>query len=107
MSSNLIEDVPPHWSAGVVFLLVGTIAGFFVGRLTAPTTIIGKIKSHKQDKKIVEVIEDSDSQDDGELKDFNDLNEEYKLVLVVRTDLGMTKGNNGIPDRNAEHTLQN
>jgi hypothetical protein len=34
---------------------------------------------------------ESDS-DEGELADFEGFNEECKLVLVVRTDLGMTKG---------------
>lgn len=31
-------------------------------------------------------------QDQGDLQAFSDSNEECKLVLVVRTDLGMTKG---------------
>ncbi len=36
--------------------------------------------------------EDDNVQDLGELKSFADSAEEYKLVLVVRTDLGMGKG---------------
>jgi hypothetical protein len=92
MSSRITEDIPRHWSAGIVFLLVGTIAGFFLGRLTAPTVIAAKIKSHNEEKKILQRAEESESEDDGELKDFGASNEEYKLVLVVRTDLGMTKG---------------
>lgn len=35
---------------------------------------------------------DSDAQDLGELKDFPGSTEECKLILVVRSDLGMTKG---------------
>lgn len=35
---------------------------------------------------------DDDDLDDQELDGFKDSNEECKLVLVVRTDLGMTKG---------------
>jgi hypothetical protein len=92
MSSKIAEDIPPQWSAGVVFLLVGTIAGFFLGRLTAPTVIAAKIKGHSKEEKAEEVELESDSEDDGEVKDFGPSNEEYKLILVVRTDLGMTKG---------------
>ena len=36
--------------------------------------------------------DDSEEEDQGELKTFADNKEECKLVLVVRTDLGMTKG---------------
>ena len=36
--------------------------------------------------------ESDDEEDIGELKDFSDTKEEVKLVLVIRTDLGMTKG---------------
>lgn len=36
--------------------------------------------------------EDDDDLDNQELNGFEDSNEECKLVLVVRTDLGMTKG---------------
>ena len=32
------------------------------------------------------------SEDDGALKDFSNTSDEVKLVLVIRTDLGMTKG---------------
>lgn len=39
-------------------------------------------------------LEDDESEDEnqGELKAFTDNKEECKLILVVRTDLGMTKG---------------
>lgn len=36
--------------------------------------------------------EDSEEGDGSELKDFSSTREEVKLVLVIRTDLGMTKG---------------
>lgn len=36
--------------------------------------------------------EDSEEGDGKELKDFSNIREEVKLVLVVRTDLGMGKG---------------
>ena len=41
--------------------------------------------------------DESDDDDQGELKPFDDNKEECKLVLVVRTDLGMTKGRYLLP----------
>ncbi|KAF2829593.1 PTH2-domain-containing protein [Ophiobolus disseminans] len=39
--------------------------------------------------------DEDESEDDSVPADFKDLNEECKMVLVVRTDLGMTKGKIG------------
>ena len=36
--------------------------------------------------------EDSEEEEQGELANFDNNHEEVKLVLVIRTDLGMTKG---------------
>lgn len=44
------------------------------------------------DSESEEEEEDGDEEVLGELADFGEGNEEVKLVLVVRTDLGMTKG---------------
>ncbi len=54
----------------------------------------------KEGVKVVQDSEDDDEDEDsedeeedqGELKSFEGNREECKLVLVVRTDLGMTKG---------------
>ncbi|KAF2202075.1 PTH2-domain-containing protein [Delitschia confertaspora ATCC 74209] len=49
--------------------------------------------SSEEEEEEEEEEEDMDDQDhDHDLADFADNNEECKLVLVVRTDLGMTKG---------------
>jgi hypothetical protein len=85
---NSTVRVPSNWGAGVVLLFIGTVAGFFLGRLTAPMSIAEgqKAARHRQTSR------DSDDERDEELSNFKDLHEEQKLVLVVRTDLGMTKG---------------
>lgn len=52
------------------------------------------VKEKEKEKAPVQTATDSDWEDEaqGELSDFSGMNEECKLVLVVRTDLGMTKG---------------
>jgi hypothetical protein len=83
-TSNL--RVPTHWGAGAVLLFVGTVAGFFLGRLTTPTSI--SLLNPQSEP----LLQESDDEADSDLKDFKGHNEEQKLILVVRTDLGMTKG---------------
>jgi PTH2 family peptidyl-tRNA hydrolase len=88
--------------APLVYLIVGALAGFFIGRFTAsrsstPTsTSDGTTTSVPSQKKPLEddyESESSEEEEQGELSDFKGhRNEECKLVLVVRTDLGMTKG---------------
>ena len=94
MADSSTLRVPGHWGAGAVLLFIGTLAGFFLGRLTAPSdNFAASIHSRQSAKNIArELAEDSDNEGDDALNDFKDRNEEYKLVLVVRTDLGMTKG---------------
>ena len=76
-------------------------AGFFLGRhlalsaqASSPTpNVVTSAESSK--KPVIDDSEDyeSESEDDQEeLGEFKDSREECKLVLVVRTDLGMTKG---------------
>lgn len=76
-------------------------AGFFLGRhfavsaqASSPTpNVVTSAESTK--KPVVDDSEDYESEsEDGqeELGEFKDSREECKLVLVVRTDLGMTKG---------------
>jgi hypothetical protein len=101
----------------VALILVGTIAGFLIGRITTTansppqpiTTTESKAAEESGPKRaslpdstypksVAKIIPEtqepepfSDS-DDGELAEFPGNHEECKLVLVVRTDLGMTKG---------------
>lgn len=72
-----------------MLLVLGTLAGFVLGRATAPATL-GFSQSNHISKN---AGRDSDSEDeDQDLSAFTESVEECKLVLVVRTDLGMTKG---------------
>lgn len=50
------------------------------------------MKSLKGDGVPGSVDDESEDETQGELKSFTDNKEECKLILVVRTDLGMTKG---------------
>src|ERR1700753_1215974 len=93
MADSSTLRVPGHWGAGAVLLFIGTLAGFFLGRLTAPAdNFAASIHSRGSGKNLDNDLEDSDNEGEDALNDFKGRNEEYKLVLVVRTDLGMTKG---------------
>jgi peptidyl-tRNA hydrolase, PTH2 family len=98
-----------EYRVALVLLFVGTIAGFLVGRLSILDTIASNptpepkeappppvVPTKEKEKAIVAApnTTSSDWEDEGqgELSDFSGMNEECKLVLVVRTDLGMTKG---------------
>lgn len=107
-----------EYRATIALLVVGTIAGFVAGRLTpanspesnsppasipapeskdaASTPAVLKRVEGKEKAPVTNTT-DSDWEDEGqgELSDFSGMNEECKLVLVVRTDLGMTKGTRG------------
>lgn len=90
--------------------MVGTVGGFLAGRLSTSNTpdstpastpasepkeaAPAKEKEKEKAKEVVPTTTDSDweEEDQGELAEFSGINEECKLVLVVRTDLGMTKG---------------
>lgn len=102
-----------EYRATLALLLVGTIGGFLAGRLSTPSTPDSKpastpapepkeaaskpavpAKEKEKAKEPAPTTTDSDWEDEGqgELADFSGISEECKLVLVVRTDLGMTKG---------------
>lgn len=58
-----------------------------------PNSYNVKIPQHSSDEEGENYEDDSEEEGDGgELANFDASNEEVKLVLVVRTDLGMTKG---------------
>lgn len=102
-----------EYRATLALLLVGAIGGFLAGRLSTSNTPDSKAastpasepkeaaskpavpaKEKEKAKEPVPTTTESDWEDEGqgELVDFSGINEECKLVLVVRTDLGMTKG---------------
>jgi hypothetical protein len=82
--------ISPNLAYAAGGILVGTLAGFVLGRTTAPiqtrpSNHINLVDSEEEDN-----IEEEDSQEG--LNGFPNSHEECKMVLVVRTDLGMTKG---------------
>lgn len=97
--ANLAEIRAP-----LAYLIVGVLAGFILGRYTPSTspsqaqdarTTAGANRTTKGIVDLRDELDTEDEEDDeerGELSSFASHYEECKLVLVVRTDLGMTKG---------------
>ncbi|KAL2434762.1 putative peptidyl-tRNA hydrolase 2 [Exophiala dermatitidis] len=111
------SDPPSLTAVAVSSLILGLLAGYFIGSGssigifgTSPTSA-GAVKKSWPNSYDVKVHADSSDEEaddeedetedqeedeeegDGkELGDFRDSNEEVKLVLAVRTDLGMGKG---------------
>lgn len=105
-----MTDKPPPSLIAVAIAsgLLGLLAGYFLGQGSSigifdssgnpkevkkswPNSYDVKVHADSSDEADDE--EDEADEDDGkELKNFDDRNEEVKLVLAVRTDLGMTKG---------------
>jgi len=56
-----------------------------------------KEKAAEASEESEESSDEDEEDDDSVPADFKDLNEECKMVLVVRTDLGMTKGMSSAP----------
>ncbi|KAF2760548.1 peptidyl-tRNA hydrolase [Pseudovirgaria hyperparasitica] len=103
ISQDHIPPIPPS-AAALAFAaaLVAGITGYFLGQASSIGIFGGskngarELKSHTSDSSGDEDYEKlrnewKTSDEDQEIKDFA-ANEECKLVLVVRTDLGMTKG---------------
>ncbi|KAA8648783.1 hypothetical protein EYZ11_004910 [Aspergillus tanneri] len=102
-----LDRLPPSTTAYVVATaIIAGITGYFLGQgaslgLFSPREKEGwpssyDVKVH-QDSSDEEGDDEDDSEeedegDGGELASFENNDEEVKLVLVVRTDLGMTKG---------------
>ena len=85
----------------LAYILVGAFAGFVLGRVTAPLSgsstklDVGKTDTTPKAPPTQSPESDSDEENEeeqGDLASFESSREECKLVLVVRTDLGMTKG---------------
>ena len=112
-----LPDRPPPSTAAVAIAtaIVAALAGYFLGqanslglfggpRITSkeswPNSYDVKVHADSSDEESLSSPEDRDDGEEeekeeerqGELKSFEDSTEECKLVLVVRTDLGMTKG---------------
>ncbi|GKZ39736.1 gluconate transport-inducing protein [Aspergillus brasiliensis] len=102
-----LDRTPPSTAAYVVATaILAGITGYFIGQGSTLGLFSNKekegwpnsynVKPHldsSEEDYESEEEEDSEEEGDGtELANFDSSNEEVKLVLVVRTDLGMTKG---------------
>ncbi|KAJ5702056.1 peptidyl-tRNA hydrolase 2 [Penicillium malachiteum] len=101
-----IDRLPPTTTAYVIATaILAGVTGYFIGQGSSlnlfkekqgwPNGYDVKVHRDSSDEEFEEESEAEDSEDVGngeELADFKDNAEEVKLVLVVRTDLGMTKG---------------
>lgn len=105
----MTEKTPPSLVAvAIASGLLGLLAGYFLGQGSSiglfdssgnpkevkrswPNSYDVKVHADSSDEADDE--EDEPEEEDGkELRNFDDRNEEVKLILAVRTDLGMTKG---------------
>lgn len=104
-TSTQLDRLPPTTTAYVIATaILAGVAGYFIGqgsslglfssqpRKSWPNSYNVKVHRDSSDE---DEDDGSDSEDEGEgseLASFKDNTDEVKLVLVVRTDLGMTKG---------------
>ena len=109
----MADKAPPSLAAvAVSSLILGLLAGYFIGQGSSigvfggtgganqdkeswPNSYDVKVHADSSDDQADDEEEGDEEEEDGdgkELKDFKDSNEEVKLVLGVRTDLGMGKG---------------
>ncbi|KAJ5720621.1 peptidyl-tRNA hydrolase 2 [Penicillium malachiteum] len=101
-----LDRLPPTTTAYVIATaILAGVTGYFIGQGSSlhlfkekqgwPNGYDVKVHRDSSDEEFEEESEAEDSEDEGngeELADFKENAEEVKLVLVVRTDLGMTKG---------------
>ncbi|KAJ5669452.1 peptidyl-tRNA hydrolase 2 [Penicillium macrosclerotiorum] len=102
-----IDRMPPTTTAYVIATaIIAGVTGYFIGQGASlglfkekqgwPNGYDVKVHRDSSDEEDDEDSEDYESDEDEgngeELSNFKDNDEEVKLVLVVRTDLGMTKG---------------
>lgn len=102
-----LDRVPSTTAYVVATAIIAGVTGYFLGQGSSlglfsvkekegwPNSYNVKVHRDSSDEEFDDEEEESDSEeegDGGELANFDNNNEEVKLVLVVRTDLGMTKG---------------
>ncbi|KAF2224761.1 peptidyl-tRNA hydrolase PTH2-domain-containing protein [Elsinoe ampelina] len=96
MPSSAVEKPPPSvWAVAFATAIITGLAGYFLGQASSIGIFGGTSsrparKAKESDSESSDLEDDEDRQD--ELMGFSEKNEPCKLVLVVRTDLGMTKG---------------
>lgn len=99
-----LDRIPPTTTAYVIATaIVAGVTGYFIGQGASLNLFKEKqgwpngydVKVHRDSSDEEDESEEEESEEEGngeELVDFKDNVEEVKLVLAVRTDLGMTKG---------------
>ncbi|KAJ9662533.1 hypothetical protein H2201_006021 [Coniosporium apollinis] len=96
-----LQERPPPTTASIAFgtAIIAAIIGYFLGQASSIGVFGGAKASVVKAAERTQSAESSSSEEvdelldeQQELRDFPGNNEECKLVLVVRTDLGMTKG---------------
>lgn len=101
-----LERIPPSTAAYVVATaILAGVTGYFIGQGSTlgffsanekegwPNSYNVKVHRDSSDEEYEDEESEEEEEGDGsELANFDGSNEEVKLVLVVRTDLGMTKG---------------
>jgi peptidyl-tRNA hydrolase len=102
MALRLPAKVTSIYENPLAIATIGVVIGFALGRFTAPISTANYLKASRTQQsqksrnnakpESMAQNDDEESDEQGELQDFKGSNEECKLVLVVRTDLGMTKG---------------
>lgn len=96
MSTMTERPAPTTAAIAISTAIIGALIGYFLGQGSslfgaqpAPARHVVSSDTDLSDDDTNEL----DADDDGELNDFAEAaSQECKLVLVVRTDLGMTKG---------------
>jgi peptidyl-tRNA hydrolase, PTH2 family len=84
---------PTTASIALACALIAGATGYFLGQARSIGLFSGSISPTRKEKgELAAEADDSSDDEDQTLGDFEGNNEECKLVLVVRTDLGMTKG---------------
>jgi hypothetical protein len=100
MPSATSQDTQPTTaSIAIASALVAGVTGYFIGQAKSlglfggsPIAEAPQSKSRVAEDQGEDSAESSDEEDEAVVSDFPDHKEECKMVLVVRTDLGMTKG---------------
>ncbi|EAS27872.3 peptidyl-tRNA hydrolase [Coccidioides immitis RS] len=100
-SMSPMERPPPTTTAIVIATaILAGVAGYFIGQGASIGLFGSAPVSHRRAPAVKDVSEDEENDEEelesedegGELATFEGNAEEVKLVLVVRTDLGMGKG---------------
>lgn len=125
MATSANRDPPSTLAYCVATAIIAALGGYFLGQASSLGIFQNETKTSRRKadakpsqstKKSTDISEDEDEDETDEeeeeqqddLQGFEDAgNEECKLVLVVRTDLGMTKGISFHPVLPPSHSLTN